>query len=101
MELDSRAFGMAAGAVAAVVFTLCALAVAIAPGSTTAALSYILHIDLTGLSRPLSWGSYFAGLISIGIGVGLAFAAAGALYDRFVRGLPGAPRNDVIVGRPA
>src|SRR5690606_11601930 len=36
MRLDSRAFGLAAGAVAAVLFTLCALAVAIAPTWTTA-----------------------------------------------------------------
>jgi hypothetical protein len=100
-ELDSRAFGMAAGVVAGIVFTLCAFAVAIAPASTTAALSYMLHIDLTGLSRPLSWGGYFSGLLCVSFGVGLAFAAAGALYNRFVRRLPEVFRRDVSVGRAA
>lgn len=36
MKLDARAFGLAAGATAAVLFLVCALAVAIAAGPTTA-----------------------------------------------------------------
>jgi hypothetical protein len=36
MRLDARAFGLATGATAAALFILCALAVAVAPGPTTA-----------------------------------------------------------------
>jgi hypothetical protein len=45
MRLDARAFGLAAGATAAVPFTICALAVAIAPGPTTAFAGYLIHMD--------------------------------------------------------
>ena len=47
MELDARAFGLAAGSVAAALFTLCALAVAIAPVPTTAFVGSLIHLDLS------------------------------------------------------
>lgn len=99
-SLDSRAFGLAAGTVAAVLYTLCALGVALAPEATVAFFSSILHIDLTGLARPLTWGSFFTGLLCWTIGVGIVFAAAGALYNRFLHRVPsvvraGSPSHDV------
>ncbi len=85
MRLDARAFGVAAGATAAVLFILCALAVAIAPGPTTASAGYLIHADLSGLSRSLTFGSFVGGLISWALGTALTFWLVAAIYNRLSR----------------
>ena len=81
--LDPFAFGLAAGSVAAALFVLCALSVALAPDLATAVVSYMLHLDLTGLARPLTWGSFFGGLFCWALGMGVVVAAGAVLYNRF------------------
>jgi hypothetical protein len=83
--LDARAFGLAAGTIAAVLTTICAAALVVAPETTTAVASTLIHLDLSGMSRTLTWSGYFSGLIGWTIGAGLVFWAAGALYNRFAR----------------
>lgn len=63
MRLDPRAFGAAAGLVAAVLFIICAWAVAIAPEATTSAASYLIHMDLSEMSRTLTFGNFVGGLV--------------------------------------
>ncbi len=99
MRLDSRAFGLAGGAVAAALFTLCALAVAIAPTWTTAVASHLIHLDLTGMARTITWGSYFTGLICWSIGTGLVFTAVGGLYNQFLGRAPVVARANVATHR--
>ena len=53
MRLDPRAFGAAAGLVAAVLFIICAWAVAIAPEPTISTASHLIHMDLSATS----WGA--------------------------------------------
>lgn len=101
MRLDSRAFGLAAGTVAAVLFTLCALAVALAPAATTAVASSLIHLDLSGMARTITWGGYFGGLLCWSIGLGLVFAAIGGLYNRFLGSAPAAVRADFTAHRVA
>lgn len=81
--LDARAFGLAAATMAAALTTLCAFALAIAPTVTTAVASTLIHLDLSEMSRKLSWGVYINGLIGWTIGAGVVFWAAAALYNRF------------------
>lgn len=83
MRIDIRALGLAAGTVAASLFVLCAAAVAVAPDWTTSAAATLVHVDLSGLARTLSWSSFFTGLVCWSVGTGLVFAALGALYNRF------------------
>ncbi len=87
MQLDIRAFAIAVGGVTAAVFTICAFFVAVAPEATRAFFSYLFHIDLTGMTSTISWGSYLAGLL--GTGLGMAFLAAGVagLYNRLIQSL--------------
>jgi len=84
MRLDARAFGVAAGATAAVLFILCALAVAIAPGQTTAFAGYLIHMDLSGMSRSLTFGSFVGGLICWAVGSTLTFWLVAAIYNRLI-----------------
>ena len=83
MRLDIKSLAFAAGTAAAILFTVCSLAVAVSPGSTTAFASYVVHLDLGGFARPLSWASFVGGLVFWTIGVGLVFAAVAGLYNRF------------------
>lgn len=82
MRLDARAFGVAAGVTAAILFALCAATVAVAPTTTTAFAGYLIHVDLSGMSRTLTWGSFVGGLFTWTLGTGLTFALAGWLYNR-------------------
>lgn len=81
MKLDARYFGVSAGIVAAVTFVLCGLLVAVAPGATQAGISYVLHVDLTSLSRTLTAASFFVGLIVFSLFVGLCAYGTAALYN--------------------
>jgi len=83
MKLNVWGFGLAVGVVIAAAFTICAFFVAIAPQATTEFIGYLLHINLTGLSRPISWPSYIAGIIGVGLWAGLSAAAAAKLYNFF------------------
>lgn len=85
MRLDTRAFALAAGAVAAVLFTLCALAIAIAPGATMAFFGYMMHLDLSGLPPTLTLANFVGGLICWTVGTALVFWLAAAIYNRLVR----------------
>lgn len=84
--LDARAFGFAAATIAAVLTTICAAALAIAPRGTTAVASALIHLDLSEMSRALTWSSYFGSLFGWTVGAGLVFWAAGSLYNRFAGG---------------
>jgi hypothetical protein len=84
MRLNARAFAIAAGATAAVLFILCALAVAIAPGATTAFAGYLIHADLSGLSRSLTFGNVVGGLILWALGTALAFWLVAVIYNRLM-----------------
>ena len=83
MRIDSRAFGLAAGSMAAVLFTLCAVAVAVAPSATTALASTLIHLDLSGMARTITLASFFSGLICWTLGSGLVFYGLGGLYNRY------------------
>lgn len=82
MTLNVRAFGLAAGIVAAVLFVICAVAVALAPEATTAVAGFLLHVDLGGFSRSVTPGNFIGGLIGWSVGTAITFAAAAALYNR-------------------
>lgn len=81
--LSARAFGFAAGTVAAAISAVCAIALAIAPGATRTLVGYLIHSDLSGLDPTVTWGSFITGVVGWGLIAGLAFSAAAWLYNRF------------------
>lgn len=100
-ELDPRAFGLAAGGVAAALCVLCALYVAVTPGTMPAAFGYPMHVGMTGGAHTMTWGGFIGGLLLMSILVGLAFAATAALYNRLLHGFGAVSRTDVPVHRTA
>jgi hypothetical protein len=99
MRLDVRSFGMAAGIVAAVLFTICALAVAVAPDQTTALASYLIHMDLSGMTRSMTFGRFVGGLVIWTLGTAVTFGGVAATYNRLVT--RAATAQGVAAGRPA
>jgi 2TM family of unknown function (DUF5676) len=81
MRLNVWAFGLAVGIAVAAAFTICAFFVALAPEATAGFIGYLLHINLSGLTRPVSWTSYVVGVLGVGIWTALWAAAAAKLYN--------------------
>jgi hypothetical protein len=43
------------------------------------------HIDVTGLFRPITWGSFLASLLGWGLGTAVVAGATAWLYNRLAR----------------
>ncbi len=86
MKLDSRAFGIAAGAAAAVVSAACALIVVVAPEFATNLFGNVVHLDLTSLARRVTWGNALGGVVFWGVGIGLVFAFGAWVHNRVSTG---------------
>lgn len=84
MRLDTRAFGIAAGAVSALTYVVCAALVAVAPGATQSAFSYVLHVDVTQLSRSISVVSFAVGLAVFSVLVGLCASLTALAYNALI-----------------
>lgn len=84
MKLNVWAFGVAIGIVIAAAFTICAFFVAVAPEATADFIGYLLHINLSGLARPINWASYVPGVLGVGIWTGLWAAAVAQFYNLLI-----------------
>ena len=80
-RLNARSLFTAVATITGVVYTICFLSIALAPNATVAFFSYILHIDLTNIARPLSWGSFIVGLLFWSLGTGLYTAQVARFYN--------------------
>lgn len=84
-RLDERALALAAAGVTAVIFSLCALWIAVSPHGFMATIGYLLHINLSPLARTVTFASYVAGLICVSLFAAVSLGALGALYNRLAR----------------
>jgi hypothetical protein len=82
-----------------VLFTICALAVALVPDRTTALGGYLIHMDLSGMTRSMTFGRFVGGLVIWTLGTGVTFAGVAAIYNRLVT--RAAAVDGVAAGRPA
>jgi len=90
MGIQPRPVGYAAGITAALLSTVCAVVLALAPSATIRILGLAVHEDLTWLAPHVTWGGYFTGLVFWGLGTGLVFGFAAWLYDRLIGSAPAA-----------
>ena len=96
MRLDTRAFGVAAGSVAAILYLICAVAVFLAPDATTAVASYLIHMDLSGMPRTLTAEGFIFGLVVWPVGTAAVFAAVAALYNTLLAGRQVNPARKMV-----
>ena len=88
MRIQPRPFGYAAGITGALLSTVCAALLAVAPSATIRILGLAVHADLSWLAPRVTWAGYFVGLLFWGLGTGLVFGFAPWLYDRLIRSAP-------------
>jgi hypothetical protein len=81
MKLNIWPFSLSVGVVTAVASVICGILIALAPEATMAVVSYLFHIDLTGLSRTITWGGFFAGLVVSVLTMMLGAAATAWIYN--------------------
>ncbi len=86
MKLDVRAAALAAGSIAALVYALCTAFCVLVPDPTVDYVTTVfLHIDVAGLYRPITWGSFIVSLLGWGLGTAVVAAATAWLYNRLAR----------------
>jgi hypothetical protein len=83
-KLSPRSLFTATSLISGAFFTACFLSLAVAPEPTMAFLSYILHSDLTSISRPVNPGSFIVGLLAWSLGTGLYAALIARIYNRLL-----------------
>lgn len=89
MKLDVRAAALAAGSIAALLYTLCTAFCALVPESTVVYLTTVfLHIDITGIYRQITWATFVVGLLGAGLGTAAVAGATAWLYNRLARTEP-------------
>lgn len=87
MSLKASSLGLAAAIVTAIGFGICGLLFAIAPAPTAAVVSWVLHIDVTGMSRSISVPQLLIGLVLVGAYFGVIVGLIAGLYNRLTRGV--------------
>ncbi len=71
MRIRFRPLGYAAGITAALLSTVCAALLAVAPSATIGILGLAVHTDLSWLAPRVTSAGYFVGLLFWGRGTGL------------------------------
>ena len=90
MKLNTGALFWAVGFVSAASYAICAVLVAAAPGATSRLLSWVFHIDLTGLSREVTWANFLGGILGFSLLTAILAWASAWAYNRLL-GVPGSP----------
>lgn len=86
MKLDVRAAAVAAGSIAALAYALCTAFCVLTPESNVVQLTTaFLHIDITGIYRQVTWGSFIVSLLGWGLGTAIMAGATAWLYNRLAR----------------
>jgi hypothetical protein len=83
MRVKSSALGLASAAITAIGFGICGLLFAVVPGPMSAVVSWVLHVDVTSMTRPVSAFNLLAGIVLFAGYVGLFVGSTAALYNRF------------------
>jgi hypothetical protein len=85
MKLHTMAFANVAAIVTAVLFTICALLIALWPARAFPFFSYLLHVDLVPSIYTMSWSVYFGGLAVWVVLMWLTTAGFAGLYNALAR----------------
>lgn len=81
-RLSRRSLFLATAITTGSAYSLCVLFLTMAPQTTMAFFSYVLHADLTGIVRSLDWGSFIVGLLVWSTSAGLYAAFTAHLYNK-------------------
>ena len=85
MATNIRALTITGAVMAALSYVICAAFVALLPGSATSIGSDIVHINLSGVGRSVTWEGALRGGVFFTVFVALVCGASGWLYNRLTR----------------
>ena len=80
--INSRSLGLSAGTVTAIAFGICGLFFALAPASSAAVMGWIFHSDMTTMTHRVTAFNLIAGVIVLGVYVGVIVGLIAAFYNR-------------------
>ena len=83
MRIKALSLGLSTAVVVAIAFGICGIFFAVAPGPTSAFVSWVLHTDMTGMTRPIAFLDLVAGILLFSAYAGLLVGLIAALYNRF------------------
>ncbi|WP_445174690.1 DUF5676 family membrane protein [Microcoleus sp.] len=82
LKLSVRSLFLATAIITGIAYLICILFLTVAPQITMAFFSYILHANLSGITRSITWGSFIVGLLVWSVGTGLYAAFVARLYNK-------------------
>ena len=82
MRINASALGFAAAVVMGVAFGICGLLFATLPGPTAAFASWVLHVDVTQITRAVSLWNLFCVIILFAAYVGFLVGLVAKFYNR-------------------
>lgn len=85
MKLNIRAFAIAMTVAAAILYVVCSFFVGFLPETAVSLARYALHLDLSGIMRPLSVSSFIVGLLIVSIGWGLLSLIMASVYNSLTK----------------
>jgi len=81
-----RALTITGLVMAAITYVVCAAFVALAPDAAATLGTYITHMDLTKIGRPVTWGGALIGFVIVTGFVAIVCGASASIYNRLARG---------------
>jgi hypothetical protein len=82
LGLSARSLFIATAIITGIAYLVCVLFLTVAPQITMAFFSYVLHANLSGITRSVTWGSFIVGLLAWSVGTGLYAAFVARLYNK-------------------
>ena len=82
LRLNVRSLFLATAIITGIAYLICILFLTVAPQATMAFFSYVLHANLSGITRSITWGSFIVGLLFWSVGIGLYAAFVARLYNK-------------------
>ena len=82
LKLSVRSLFLATAITTGIAYLICVLFLTVVPQATMAFFSYILHANLSGITRSVTWGSFIVGLLVWSVGIGLYAAFVARLYNK-------------------
>lgn len=82
LRLGVRSLFLATAITTGIAYLVCVLFLIVAPQATMAFFSYVLHTNLSGIIRSVTWGSFIVGLLIWSVGTGFYAAFVARLYNK-------------------
>jgi len=84
LRLNVRSLFLATAIITGIAYLICILFMAVAPQATMAFFSYVLHLNLSGITPNVTLASFSVGLLVWSVGTGLYSALVARLYNKLL-----------------